>query len=134
MKYYLDTNIVIYFIKGKYPALISHFSKIPRQSVVIPEIAAAEIEYGARKSQNYESTVAKYRLFLDSFEHISFSGEAARCYGKIRADMERKGTPIDPKDLIIAAIVMAENGTLITHNTKEFGRIEGLRIEDWTEE
>lgn len=133
MKYYLDTNTIIYYIKGKFPALINHFGSVPRQSILIPEIVLAEIEYGARKSDNYEQTISKYRMFTDSFEKVAFARRASSIYGTIRADLEKKGIPIGPNDLIIASTVLAEDGVLVTHNIKEFGRIPNLRIEDWTQ-
>ena len=133
MKYYLDTNTIIYFIKGKYPALVHHFANVPRQSILIPEIVAAEIEYGAQKSTDYKQTIARYKLFTDAFEKVAFTSKATVIYGKVRADLEKSGTPIGPNDLIIAATVMAEDGILVTHNVKEFSRIKGLQVEDWTE-
>ena len=63
MQYYLDTNIIIYAIKGSYPNLMEHFKNVPKESIVIPEIVFAEIEYGARKSGNYEKTIEKYNKF-----------------------------------------------------------------------
>jgi tRNA(fMet)-specific endonuclease VapC len=67
-----------------------------------------------------------------SFQIIEFDYEAADRYGKIRADLERKGQLIGPNDLFIAAIVLSKNGILITHNTREFTRVQSLIIEDWS--
>lgn len=132
MKYFLDTNIIIYALKGLYPSIEEHFASVPSQSIVIPSIVIAEIEYGARKSKNYSSTITKYNKFTDVFEKIPFSNKAAEYYGVIRSKLEKKGKIIGPNDLIIASIVFSENGILVTHNTKEFAHIEGLNIEDWT--
>lgn len=132
MKYYLDTNIIIYFIKGTYPSILSHISKVHPQSIVIPSIVKAEIEYGARKSKNYEKTIKKYRDFLNNFQETGFNYKESIEYGKIRSDLEMNGTMIGPNDLIIASTVLCDDGILVTHNTKEFERIKGLRIEDWT--
>lgn len=132
MKYYLDTNIVIYFMKGTYPSLLSHISKIPPQSIVIPSIVKAEIEYGARKSKNYNKTIKQYNLFFENFQEEGFNHREVLIYGKIRDELEKKGKMIGPNDLMIASIVLADNGILVTHNIKEFERIKDLKIEDWT--
>lgn len=133
MKYFLDTNIISYIIKGKYPKIIEHLKKVPAQSIVIPSIVKTELEFGARKSGNYEKIIIPYMQFLEPFDIKDFDSDASYFYGLIRQDLTEKGTLVGPNDLLIASIVLANNGTLITHNTKEFSRIEDLRIEDWTE-
>lgn len=133
MKYYLDTNIIIYALNGKYPCVISHFQSIPSMSIVIPSVVLAEIEYGARKSYDYEKTIKLYRQFVHYFGIEPFNGKAAQFYGQLRADLEKQGTPIGANDMLIAATVMEADGILVTHNTKEFSRVAGLRLEDWTE-
>lgn len=132
MKYFLDTNIISYIIKGKYPKIIEHLKKIPAQSIVIPSIVKAELEFGARNSGNYEKIIVSYMTFLEPFDVKDFDSDASYYYGLIRQELLEKGSPIGPNDLLIASTVMANNGTLITHNTKEFIRIEDLRVEDWT--
>ncbi len=133
MKYFLDTNIISYIIKGKYPKIMDHLKKVPAQSIVIPSIVKAELEFGARNSGNYEKIIIPYMQFLEPFDIKDFDNDSAYFYGQIRQELTEKGTLVGPNDLCIAAIVLANNGTLITHNTKEFSRIEDLRIEDWTE-
>lgn len=132
MKYYLDTNIIIYAIKGSYPSLIDHFKNVPKESIVIPEIVLAEIEYGARKSSSYDKTIEKYNEFTKYFNIANFDKNAGVSYGIIRSELEKSGHQIGPNDLIIASIVLANDGILVTHNTKEFERVSGLKIEDWT--
>ena len=133
MKYFLDTNIISYIIKGKYPKIIEHLKKIPAQSIVIPSVVKAELEFGARNSSCYEKIIIPYMQFLEPFDVKNFDSDASYFNGLIRQSLTEKGPPISPNDLLIAATVLANNGTLITHNTKEFSRIEDLRIEDWTE-
>ena len=132
MKYFLDTNIIIYALNGKYPAILPHFEQVPVMAIAIPSAVLAEIEYGARKSRDYTKTIQLYRKFLHPFEVAPFTQYAAECYGQIRADLETKGQVIGANDLLISATAMAENGTLVTHNTREFSRIAGLAVEDWT--
>ena len=132
MMYFLDTNIIIYAMNGKFPEISRHFEKIPSTSICIPSVVIAEIEYGARKSNDYIKTMDIYRPFLNVFTEAPFSDKAVGEYGLIRSELEKKGTPIGGNDLLIAATVRALNGTLVTHNIKEFSRIDGLLIEDWT--
>ena len=132
MKYYLDTNIIIYAMKNEYPNIKNHFLKVPSSSIVIPNIVLAEIEYGARKSKNYKKTIDVYNQFTNTYEMAEFSIKAVKEYGNIRKDLEKQGKIIGPNDLIIAAIVKSEDGILVTHNTNEFSRVKGLNIEDWT--
>ena len=132
MKYFLDTNIVSYYLSGRYPAMVQHFTKIPAQSICIPSIVVAEVEYGAKKSSNYEKTITPYRSFFSAFSEVGFSHDAALVYGEIRADLARKGTPIGGNDLLIAATVISEGGILVTNNVDEFERIPELAIENWT--
>jgi tRNA(fMet)-specific endonuclease VapC len=132
MAYFLDTNIIIYFLNGKFPkledAVFSHSSK----NIQVPSIVAAELFYGAEKSSRKKDTVAKVHLVLAPYEIVPFDQAAAERYGFLRADLDRKGTPVGPNDLVIAATVMSRGGILVTHNTKEFARIPGLMTEDWT--
>lgn len=132
MKYHLDTNIIIYALKGTYKEIENHFRSIPFESIVIPRIVIAEIEYGAKKSKNYKQTIEKYNEFINHFEIIDFDEKASRKFGDIRWTLEQAGKQIGPYDLIIASTVLANEGVLVTHNTKEFERIKGLKIEDWT--
>ena len=132
MKYFLDTNIIIYALNGKYPAILPHFEQVPSMAIVIPTVVLAEIECGARKSFDYVKTIQLYREFLHPFDVSPFTRRAAECYGLIRAELEAKGQVIGANDLLISATAMAENGTLVTHNTREFSRITRLAVEDWT--
>lgn len=132
MIYMLDTNIIIYALNGKYPNIISHFKSVPSSSICVASIVVSEIEYGARKSNDYEKTILPYQNFLSTFVEIPFSHSAALEYGRIRAELEKSGLLIGANDMLIAATAIAEGACLVTHNTKEFSRISGLRIEDWT--
>lgn len=132
MKYVLDTNTIIYFIKGQYPQLDARLRHTPSQEIFIPSIVVSEIEYGARKSNDYEKTIQVYRQFLEAFTIVPYDGRMGVFYALIRASLEKQGEKIDPNDLIIAAETLAMGGTLVTKNLSEFRRVEGLRVEDWT--
>ena len=132
MKYFLDTNTIVYYVKGMYPKLVDHFRSVNANDIFLPSVVAAEIEYGARKSVDYDKTIQIYRPFLTTFRQVPFGGRAQKIYGEVRADLERRGMPIGPNDLLIASIALSADATLVTANVKEFSRVDGLRIEDWT--
>ena len=85
----------------------------------------------AYKSARRQENLALLKHFFGQFASLPFNEEAAETYGRIRAELAAQGTPIGPNDLIIAAIALAHKVTLVTHNTREFGRVHGLQIEDW---
>ncbi|MBR6229136.1 MAG: type II toxin-antitoxin system VapC family toxin [Eubacterium sp.] len=132
VRYYLDTNIIIYAVKGIIPKFSDRFVDKEPGDIMIPAIALSEIEYGAQKSFDYRRTMGVYIPFLRAFRIAPFTAKAAFYTGKIRADLEKKGTPIGMNDTMIAGTVLAENGVLVTHNVREFERVEGLRVVDWT--
>lgn len=132
MIYCLDTNICIYSLKGKYPSIATHMRKKIPTEIKIPSMVEAELLLGAQKSQNTSATLDKAQKFLAPFEILPFDHEAAEIYSEIRAKLEQEGKIIGPNDLIIAATVLAHHSTLVTHNVKEFSRISGLKIQDWT--
>ena len=131
MKYFLDTNIIIYALKNTFPNIRNQFEKTPFTSIVVPDIVLAELEYGARKSNNYEKTIDLYNQFTNNFETFYFDKNSIIEYGKIRNTLQKTGNIIGANDLIIASIVKANRGILVTHNVKEFTKVEGLMIEDW---
>jgi tRNA(fMet)-specific endonuclease VapC len=132
--FYLDTNTCIYFIKGSYISLIDEFRKRKPEEIRIPSIVKAELLLGAEKSRERKKTLKICNTFLEPFGVVSFDDDAAVTYAGLRAALEKKGRIIGPNDLIIAATVMAHNGTLVTHNTKEFKRVTGLLLDDWVKE
>ena len=129
----LDTNICIYHLKGTYPALIKRMEAHSPANIAVPSIVKAELYYGANKSQNQEKTIQILNAFLAPFPVIAFGGEEAFFYARIRAEMESKGQPIGPNDLLIASTAMARGAILVTHNFREFQKVRGLVWEDWTE-
>jgi tRNA(fMet)-specific endonuclease VapC len=129
--YFLDTNICIYYLKGLYKSIEGYFKSIPNYEIEIPVIVKAELLYGIEKSNLKETNRNVYKEFIESFKIINLNDDALQYYAKTRAELERKGIIIGSNDLLIASIVLAHDGILITHNTKEFKRVSGLKIEDW---
>lgn len=132
MEYLLDTNICIYIIKKKPEQVFARFQKLEPGSVAISSITLAELQYGIAKSSNPTKNQEALDKFLTPIELIDFDSSATAVYGKIRAGLEKSGTPIGPLDLLIAAHAKSKELTLVTNNEREFDRIPGLRIENWT--
>ena len=132
MKYMLDTNICIYAIKNKPESVIRKILSQNPEDLCISVVTYAELMHGVEKSQAVEKNRIAMSLFLSAITVLDFDGEAAEAYGQIRAELERKGTPIDPMDLLIAGHARSQGLILVTNNTREFARVTGLRIEDWT--
>ena len=131
MKYSLDTNTCIRYINGRSPGVRAKLPTIPTHEVIVCSVVRAELFYGAAKSQLPTLSRQKQDQFLHPYNTLPFDDRAADTYGQIRALLERAGTPIGPLDLQIAAIALAHGLTLVTHNTREFGRVPGLNLEDW---
>ncbi|MEE5991790.1 MAG: type II toxin-antitoxin system VapC family toxin [Oscillospiraceae bacterium] len=130
MKYMLDTNICIYAQKQN-PAVLHQFHEKASDGLAISIITLAELEHGAAKSSRPEKSRVALIKFLSLVSVLLFDEKAAYEYGKIRADLEKKGTPIGPLDMQIAAHAKAENLITVTNNVREFQRVEGLIIENW---
>ncbi|MCW7490915.1 type II toxin-antitoxin system tRNA(fMet)-specific endonuclease VapC [Leptospira meyeri] len=131
MNYFLDTNICIYFLKGKNLKIENNIKKLNPNRIKIPSIVKAELLLGALKSQNPKKNRDIVLDFVDPFEIIGFNDVESEIYSEIRSNLEFKGLPIGPNDLIIASIVLNNNGILVTNNEKEFSRIQSLKIENW---
>ncbi len=131
MNYLLDTNVCIVYLKSKNLNLKQKLEAIPIQEIAVCSIVKAELCFGAMKSADPERNFALQQSFLAQFVSLPFDDLAATTFGVIRSQLETNGTPIGAYDLQIAAIALANNLTLVTHNTREFGRVDGLQVEDW---
>ena len=130
MKYVLDTNIMIYYFKGLGDVSSTLLSK-PPSDIGLPAIVMFELEVGIRRSRTPKRRLLQLNEFSSLVQIIPFGQVEATCAADIRVKLEKRGLPIGPYDLLIAASAKANKKTLVTHNTKEFSRIEGLDIEDW---
>jgi len=132
MNYLLDTDICIYIINKKPAAVLRRVqSKQPGQ-VAISTITLAELEYGIVRSRDPDRNRIALLEFLLPFAILDFDQAAAVEYGRVRSLLESQGRPIGPMDLLLAAQAKSHHLILVTNNEKEFRRIEGLRIENWT--
>lgn len=133
MIYLLDTNTCIIYLKNLNPGIVRKLSTTPASNVAVCSVVKAELFYGAMRSNKPTQTLRVQQRFLAQFVSLPFDDQAGLIHGQIRAQLAALGTPIGPYDLQIAVIAMANNLTLVTHNTREFRRVEGLLIEDWEE-
>lgn len=130
MVYLLDTNTLIYFFKGMGNVADLLLSKPPRD-IAIPSIVLYELEVGIAKSTEPEKRESQLALLVSKVTVEPFGKEAAKESARLRANLEAKGTPIGHYDTLIAGIGLSLNAVLVTHNTKEFRRVDGLSVEDW---
>ena len=131
MRYMLDTNICIYVIKHKPVTVFQKLQNINPEDVCISSVTYAELVHGVEKSAAVEKNRLALSMLLANMEILDFDVDAADCYGKIRAALEKKGTPIGPLDMMIAAHAQSLGYTVVTNNVKEFSRVSALKIENW---
>jgi len=130
LKYMLDTNIVIYVIKRRPVELLQVFNRHAGQ-MCMSSITLAELFHGVEKSSVPEQNLLKVEDFVSRLEVLAYGPKAAAHYGEIRADLEKKGTPIGVNDLHIAGHARSEGLTLVSNNVREFARVESLRLVNW---
>jgi tRNA(fMet)-specific endonuclease VapC len=131
MRFMLDTDSCIALIKRKPVGILRKITSLGPGDVGISMITLAELRYGVAKSAQKERNSQALDEFLLPLEIADFDETAADAYGKVRAALEKAGTPIGPLDTQIGAHALSLNAVLVTHNTREFRRIPGLAVEDW---
>lgn len=134
MKYLLDTNVCIRFMNNRSAKIRHRFEFVGFADICVSAVTRAEMMFGAAQSKFSTQTRALQEEFLNYFVSLPFDDAAANVYGTVRARLKLLGTPIGPNDLFIASIALANNLTLVTHNVREFSRVEELNIEDWEAE
>ncbi|TWH62525.1 type II toxin-antitoxin system tRNA(fMet)-specific endonuclease VapC [Dulcicalothrix desertica] len=131
MRYLLDTNVCARYLNGRSPTVRTRIRSTRREEIAVCSVVKAELFFGAMRSNDMERTLTRQQQFLNLFVSLPFDDAAAIIYGRIRAELTELGTPIGPNDFQIAAIAMANNLILVTHNTGEFSRVPSLPLEDW---
>jgi tRNA(fMet)-specific endonuclease VapC len=131
MTYLLDTNAWATYLNRSNSSVAKKVAQIGAGDIRLCSIVKAELYFGAEKSARRNANVQLLTQLFAAFASVPFGDAAAECYGRIRADLSKAGTPIGPNDLLIAATAVAEQCTLVTHNVREFSRVPGLIIEDW---
>jgi len=130
LRYLLDTNILSDLVRNPQGEVAAHITKAGEDSIAISIVVAAELRYGAAKS-NSAKLVKRINLILSALEILPLDRPADHQYAEIRHHLTRQGTPIGPNDLLIAAHALANNLTVVTANIGEFSRVPGLKVENW---
>ena len=131
-RYMLDTDICSYIMKRSNDAVLKRLSTVPVSDVCISVITKSELLFGVEVSPRRRQDAAALGAFLNYIQILDFPDEASLHYARIRADLRRLGTMIGANDLFIAAHARSLGLTLVTNNTREFGRVSRLLIENWT--
>ncbi len=129
--YLLDTNVCINFLNGTSPAVTQHFQDYSPSEIAVCSIVKAELLFGARNSLRVDANLQVLKMFFAPLQSLAFDDRCADEYGLIRSDLKIQGRLIGPNDMLIAAVARANDAVLVTHNTREFSRISGLRLDDW---
>ncbi len=134
MKVLLDTDICVELIRQRSPQILRRLKRYSPADVGVSSITLAELAYGAAKSAEPERNQTALNKFAGALEVAPFDDLAARQYGEIRAKLQKQGIVIRSLDMLIGAHAVSIGVTLVTHNTREFSRIQGLRLVDWIAE
>jgi tRNA(fMet)-specific endonuclease VapC len=131
-RYMLDTDTCSYIMKRSNSGVLKRLGALPVSDVCISVITKSELLFGVEVSPRRRQDEAALDAFLNYIEVLDFPGQASLHYARIRADLRRLGTMIGANDLFIAAHARSLGLTLVTNNTREFGRVSRLAIENWT--
>jgi tRNA(fMet)-specific endonuclease VapC len=129
--YLLDTNACIRILNNRSTALVNRLKGHRPKDIFLCSVVKAELIYGAYHSSRPAENLRVLEKFFSPFVSLPFDDRCSNDYGRIRSDLAKLGTPIGPNDLMIAATTFSNKLTLVTANTKEFGRVIGLSIENW---
>lgn len=126
----LDSNTLIHYLQGREP-VVKHMKSASPRDLRLPSVVAYELAYGTLRSQSDRRKQIMETIFAELVQ-APFDAAAAIEAARLRVELEARGVAIAPLDLMIAATALSLGATLVTNNTREFSRIEGLRLEDWT--
>ncbi|MGI8747936.1 MAG: type II toxin-antitoxin system tRNA(fMet)-specific endonuclease VapC [Deinococcus sp.] len=132
-QFLLDINICVHIIQQRPPGVRARFGAQPPGSLAVSAVTEAELIYGAYKSQRSEHNLDAVLAFVSLMAVLPFDSRVTDTYGRVRALLERAGTPIGPLDLQIAATGLAHGLPVVTNNVREFARVPGLQVENWAE-
>jgi len=134
VKYLLDTSVCVELIRRRATRLLKQMAQRPTADFALSSITLAELQYGAEKSARPPHQRQTLEKFLVPFTVLDFDHIASAAYGRIRVKLEAVGTPMGALDLLIAAHAISRDLVVLTRNLKEFKRVAGLKVEDWTKE
>lgn len=131
LRYMLDSDTASYVMKKNVPSVLKRLERVPVGDLCISAISHSELTYGAEVSPAPQRDQARLELFLKHLSVLDYPGDAAAHYAEIRAFLKKRGTIIGANDLFIAAHARCKGLVLVTNNTREFGRVPNLQIENW---
>ena len=131
MKYLLDTNVCVDYLSGRYPTVVARIQRSSPDDLRLTSVVVAELRYGADRSKRRRANHSRLDTLVGEIETLDFDLQAAASYGRVRASLEAKGTPIGPNDMLIAAHALSRGLVLVTDNVSEFRRVKRLKIENW---
>jgi tRNA(fMet)-specific endonuclease VapC len=130
MMYVLDTD-TISLISRNDRKTINNLIAHEKDDIGMSAISCAELVYGLEKKQS-PRLFAEVNTVINKMRILAFAEETARCYGKLRAALEKSGTPLSNMDMLIAASALCAKATLVSHNVKHFSKVDGIKVEDWS--
>ena len=131
MAFLLDTNVCIDYLTGQYPTVVARIQNSSPEDLYLSVVVVAELRYGADHSARRRTNHSRINVLIEEVEPLDFDLRAAATYGRVRSQLEAGGTPIGPNDMLIAAHALSRGLTVVTDNTEEFGRVKGLKVENW---
>lgn len=131
MKYLLDTNVWVDYLTGRYPSVAARIQESRPDDLCLSSVVMAELRFGAEKSRRKKSNHDLLDTLAREVRCVDFDLEGARTYGTLRATLEKRGTPIGPYDMMIAAHALSLGLTVVTDNEHEFRRVKSLQVENW---
>ena len=133
MAFLLDTNACIDYLTARYQKVVARIQASSPEELFLSAVVVAELRYGADHSARRRTNHARIDALIEEIEPLHFDLRAAATYGRVRARLEAGGTPIGPNDMLIAAHALSRGLTVITDNTADFGRVKGLKVDNWRE-
>jgi len=130
-KYMLDTDICIFITRKSEPSLLERIESVPLEQQCISVVTLAELLYGVQVSSKKKANQEAVDLFAQHIEVLEWTPDAAKHYAEIRADLKKKGQQLGSNDLLIAAHARSIGAVIVTNNVKDFGRVKGLKLENW---
>lgn len=131
-RYMLDTDICSYIMKRSHPALLERIRSVPISDQAVSVVTVAELLYGVKLSARPKQARAAFNEFIRHLEVLHWSAEAAEHYADIRANLKLRGEMIGANDLLLAAHARGLKSVFVTNNVREFSRVKGLKVENWS--
>jgi tRNA(fMet)-specific endonuclease VapC len=131
VKYIIDTDILIYFLKND-KKVVKKFKKVREENIFTTIINYTELLFGAYNSSKVQENLEKIKSFLQTIQILEFDETSAENFARLKSTLKSRGNLIADMDLMVAGICLSQDMVLVTNNTKHFKRIEELKLENWS--